>query len=254
MQHSLKIRRRVNLLNDVWRLVRTAAGALDLPSEDAARQMEMVLHARVLEMTAACVRLFDIGQHAPMPILLRVAYEALVDQIALERNPRYLNHIAAEAARGGRVLPELIRMHGKDTLEAFLSAAGAREALRKLKTDQEQIEQRGGMRQEAEEKFEAAGMHEEYPFYRLLSAEVHNDAGMLIARHVAQDRGGAERLQLFGTPDDVELSSRLNLGAGNLLRSAMSVHRNEGAPFREYFDKVTEFIREDDARQGVSSR
>ena len=49
--------------------------------------MEMLLHARVLEMTAACIRLFDVGQYAPLPMLLRVAYEALVDQAALERDP-----------------------------------------------------------------------------------------------------------------------------------------------------------------------
>ena len=50
------MRRRINLLKEVWRVARAAADALELPREDPARRVEMVLHAKVLEMTAARVR------------------------------------------------------------------------------------------------------------------------------------------------------------------------------------------------------
>jgi hypothetical protein len=126
LMHTLKVRTRFNLLGEAWLAARDQfLAATQLPQQLDSRAVEAQLHATILEMVGACITLFERGNYWPVPVLLRVAHEALADQFVLERDPNYLKDMVATTLDEGRSLPEHINQQQRGLLQSFLAEPGA---------------------------------------------------------------------------------------------------------------------------------
>jgi hypothetical protein len=200
---------------------RGAARVDYIPPENDAAGFRLQLHLTILEMIDACLALFSANIYSPIPILIRVMYEALADQVRLARNPAYADQMLKTTIEEGRNLPKLLNQHGFDMLKGFLQGQGTREFLARLKRESKAREKKEAT---AEDKFIAADMENEYTVHRLLSGHVHNDAAALQGRHATKQPDGSVRYEVFKVPGDAELCAQLGFAAGLLLRSCAAMH------------------------------
>jgi|SRR5580658_4029151 hypothetical protein len=243
--HTQKVRTRFNLLREAWQLARERfPAAAPLPEKLDSRAVEAQLHATILEMVGACITLFEHGNYWPMPVLLRVAHEALAEQLALERDPTYLKDMVATTLEEGRSLPEHINQQQRGLLQAFLAEPGARDFLGRIKDSAAEVATDGGEHVDIQKKFERAGLENEYPLHRMLGGSVHNDLGALQQRHAERAADGTKRLALFRVPSELDLLNSLDSALASLLRSYRSFHRGAGE-LQPFIDKFAEHLREE---------
>lgn len=201
-----------------------SAAVVYFDQDEQVASVTLQLHATVAEFASAVLRLFNAGIYSPIPIVVRSAYEAFVEQLALERDPTYLKRMSATSIREGRELPKIMNDAGRDMLAAFLGQDGASEFLRRLKDEASKFDDLKASRTDPADKFEAAGCADEYPMYKLLSAAVHHDGGVLRERHILRDERGTERLILFRVPDAEWLTTNLEMMLRFVLISATKIY------------------------------
>jgi hypothetical protein len=243
--HTLKVRSRFNLLREAWQLARGKFPiAAPLPEQLDARAVEAQLHATIIEMVGACITLFDRGNYSPLSALLRVAHEALADQFALEHDPIYLRDMVAATLEEGRSLPDHINLQQRGLLQAFLTEPGARDFLGRIKDSAAEVAIDGGKYVDIQNKFERAGLENEYPLHRMLGGSVHNDLATLQQRHAERSADGSKRLAVFRVPSELDLLNSLDSALASLLRSYRSFHRGAGE-MQPFIDRFAEHLQKE---------
>jgi Family of unknown function (DUF5677) len=179
------------LLDEAFRAASAAVPSLEYVSiESDAEALRQQLHLSIIEMTAGCLKLFAGRIFSPIPILIRVSYEALADQTTLGIDPTYASRMLKTSLDEGGGLPDLLNQHDTEKLQDFIRGPGARAFLGTLKRKSRDLESESPRRPSAEEKFEAAGMEKEYLMHRLMSGHVHNATAALTGRHATKQSDG----------------------------------------------------------------
>ena len=250
--HSLRVRTRFNLLREAWQIARDQLPVVELPKGLDAHAVSAQLHATILEIVGGCIVLFERGIYVPLPVLLRVAHEALAEQFALACNRNYLKNMVATTLHEARSLPEQISQQQRGLLQEFLAQPGARDFLGHVKDSVAELADEGGARTDPEHKFKAAGLENEYLLYRTLNGAVHNDFGVLQMRHAEPDSHGRTWLAVGRVPPELDLLNILDSALGTLLRSYRSLRGGDGT-MKPVFDKFMALLTsEGQERKGLS--
>jgi hypothetical protein len=250
--HSLRVRTRFNLLREAWQIARDRLPIVELPEALDAYAVSVQLHATILEIVGGCIVLFERGNYVPVPVLLRVAHEALAEQFALACDRNYLKNMVATTLHEARNLPEQINQQQRGLLRDFLALPGARDFLGHVKDSTAGLTDEGRARTEPEDKFKAAGLENEYPLYRTLNGAVHNDLGVLQMRHAEPDSQGRKWLAVGRVPPELDLLNVLDSALATLLRSYRSLRGTDSA-MEPVFDKFMALLEsESQERKGLS--
>jgi hypothetical protein len=250
--HSLRVRTRFNLLREGWQIARDRFPVVELPKSLDTYAVSAQLHATILEIVGGCIVLFERANYVSLPVLLRVAHEALAEQFALACDRNYLKNMIATTLHEARSLPEQINRQQRGLLQDFLAQPGARDFLGHVKDSAAELADEGGARTEPEDKFKAAGLENEYPLYRTLNGAVHNDFGVLQMRHAEPDSQGRKWLVVGRVPPELDLLNMLDSALGTLLRSYRSLRGGDGA-MKPVFDKFMALLKsEGQERKGLS--
>jgi hypothetical protein len=204
-------------------------------------------------MVNGCIVLFERGTYAPLPVLLRVAHEALAEQFALTRDPNYLKRMIATTLHEARGLPDQVNQQQKGLLKAFLAEPGAQDFLGHIKDSAAEVADEGGARTEPEDKFNAAGLENECPLYRTLSSAVHNDFGVLQTRHAEPGSDGRKRVVMGRVPTELDLLNSLDSALASLLRSYGLLHGGAG-DLQAVADTLTALLRNEGQERKVKGR
>jgi len=240
---------RFRFLSGGWDVAYRRAVELPAYATNAAEDVGTQLHLRIIELVSACVHLLGSGHYSAVPIIIRTTYEAAADQLALQRNPAHVKRMVKDAVTEGRAMPEMLNRSDPDLRKAFIADANARDFLRDLKLQDEQLEPIEPERMMPEQKFRDAGIPNEYPMFRFYSGPVHSDGSELSKNHLEPDETGQLRLTLFKVPANDEIVRMITLLAGNLIRSCRATHGENDPEFSVLWNQIVQFVADDDDRQ-----
>lgn len=185
----------------------------------------------MLEVAGGCVVLADGQRYVGVPILARTSLEAYVDLKLLLEDPGYIHSIAVTEETGWiRLLRHA--SGGSKYLYSLTENVDIGAELERREAEKRRRKQLGGRERSAKDRWEAAGMGDEYEaIFRTLSAEAHNDGRALGGRHYVVE-GGVAQFAIYR--DDPPWVVSVMLDAPRLLyRAGVNVGEKFG---------VTEFV------------
>ncbi len=241
---SPRTHQRLERLRELCILAHGRAKILALVDGEWRTNTLLQLHATIIELTVGVFSLLAARIYSPAPILVRSAYEAMADQLALSRDPKYLVRMQAQTISEGSKFPEHLSHGEPPRVKEFVARPGAREFLRRMHELGDALAEEGGVRIEAKEKFSAAGIPSEYLFFRFLSAFVHNDMGALGFRHEPEGAASVSPIALFAVPDAAHLHTWIDMAFANLVRSCKLTYKDPSA-FQEAGDQYVAIVRAD---------
>lgn len=145
----------------------------------------VLLFYSILDHGRSVVALADAQTYSAISIVTRSALDAYADIANLADHPRYWEHLEEADASKWKPILERASRGGNPALrglsESDLLPPGRRQFSQELK----ELRARGIRALGAEERFQRAGLNNEYEsMYSLLSAEVHNNISTLQSRYI----------------------------------------------------------------------
>ena len=145
----------------------------------------VLLYYAILDHARSIAALADAQTYCAIPIVTRSALDAYADIANLADHIRYWEHL--EEADGSKWKPLLERASrgGNPALKGLAESDLLPQGRRQFSKDLKELRAKGVSTLGAEERFQRAGLNNEYEsMYSLLSAEVHNNISTLQSRYI----------------------------------------------------------------------
>ena len=145
----------------------------------------VLLYYAILDHARSIAALADARAYAAIPIVTRSALDAYADVANLADHPKYWEHLEEADASKWKPLLERASRGGNPALRGLEESDLLPQGRRQFSQELKELRARGVSTLGAEERFQRAGLTNEYEsMYALLSAEVHNNISTLQSRYI----------------------------------------------------------------------
>ena len=184
--------------------VARCAGAIRFDISDEIQRHLLGYLATMLEVAGGCVALAESGRYVGIPILARTSLEAFVDLKLLLNDAAYVHSIAMMEQKGWiRLLRHASA--GSKYLYSLVENLDLPAEIERREAEKRRREQLGGREWSTKDRWEAAGLGDEYEaMFRTLSAEAHNDGRAVGGRHFVVENDAARLVVYREDPPWVE--------------------------------------------------
>lgn len=189
----------------------------------------MSLYGSILELTTSFVVLINNNLLTGASILVRSILEAYVDLENLSHEKSYLKDMEVSFAKQWLIILNAAS-RGNPYLESLSKAPDLAEAIKKWEKKKAELESEGGRDLLQLEKFEKAGLENEYrSIYNDLCSKSHNNLRALFDRHAEMEEGDFS-ITFYKKPEEADSAVTVGIVTEILMRATQALHAHFSSP------------------------